>query len=57
MIQQRNVGLAILFTIFTCGIYGIYWFIKLTDESNELSGMESTSGGVAFLFTVLTFNS
>lgn len=54
MISTRNVGLAILFTILSCGIYGIYWFVKLTDESTELSGIESTSGIMAFIFSILT---
>lgn len=54
MIQQRSIGLAILFTILTCGIYGIYWFIVLTDEANTLSGEQGTSGGMAFLLGLVT---
>lgn len=54
-IQPRNIGLAILFSIITFGIYGIYWFIKLTDETNQLSGdQQATSGGIAFLLTLVT---
>lgn len=36
-IEQRNIGLCIVLSIVTCGIYGIYWFIKLTDEVNVLA--------------------
>ena len=33
--KERNVALAIVFTIITCGIYGIYWFVVLTDEVKQ----------------------
>lgn len=54
-IQQRNVAVCIILSIVTCGIYGIYWFIKLTDETNALAQVEApTSGGTAFLLTLVT---
>ena len=37
-----------------CGIYGIYWFICITDEVNAVSEENGTTGGLAFLFTLLT---
>ena len=53
--QERNIVMAVVFSLITFGIYGIYWFIKLTDETNELSGdPNATSGGVAFLLTLVT---
>lgn len=36
--KQRSVGIAILLSIITCGIYGIYWLIMLNDETNYVSG-------------------
>jgi hypothetical protein len=54
IIQKRNIGLAIIFTILTCGLYGIYWFISITDEASSLSGDNSMSGGMAFLLTIVT---
>ncbi|MCR5791924.1 MAG: DUF4234 domain-containing protein [Lachnospiraceae bacterium] len=54
MVQKRSIPLCIILTIVTCGIYGIYWFIKLTDEVNTLNGQEGTSGVVAFLLTLVT---
>lgn len=53
--KQRSVGIAILLTIITCGIYGIYWLIMLNDETNYVSGhqQDGTSGGVVFLLTHL----
>lgn len=54
MIEKRDIAISILLTIITCGIYGIYWFIKLTDDVATLSGDSELSGGKAFLFTLLT---
>ena len=30
--KNRNIALCIIFSIITFGIYGIYWFICLTNE-------------------------
>lgn len=54
-VKKRSVGLAILFTIITFGIYGIYWFICLTNDSNKISHIKTAGGGVAFLLTLVTF--
>ncbi len=52
---QRNIATCIILTIFTCGIYGIIWFINLTDDVKTASGDDSmSSGGIAFLLTLLT---
>ncbi len=53
---KRNIGLAIVLSIITCGIYGIYWFVTLTNDANNASGhsQDGTSGGVAFLLTLVT---
>ncbi len=40
--KQRSVGIAILLSIITCGIYGIYWLIMLNDETNYVSGHQQT---------------
>lgn len=54
MIQKRSIVMAILFSFLTCGFYGIYWFIKMTDEVALLSGDDKMSGGKALLFVLLT---
>ena len=55
MITKREVVTAIIFTVITCGIYGIYWFVKLNDEINILCADTSdTSGGTAFLYNLIT---
>lgn len=52
--MNRSVGLCILFTILTCGIYGIYWFYKITEELNYLSDDHSLSPGLGILFSIIT---
>ena len=43
-IRRRSIGLCILLSIVTCGIYGLYWFICLTDESNAVMAPAGTLG-------------
>lgn len=53
--KERNIAVSIILSIITCGIYGIYWFIVVTDEAKEASGNENApSGGIAFLLNLVT---
>lgn len=52
--RKRDIVPCILLTIFTCGIYGIIWFISITDDVGYVSEDRSTSGGTAFLLTLIT---
>ncbi|TVX99762.1 DUF4234 domain-containing protein [Cohnella terricola] len=54
MIQQRSIATAIILTLITCGIYGIYWFVVLTNDVGKLSGDYSFTGGKHFLLTLVT---
>lgn len=54
MVKQKSIALCIILTIVTCGIYGIIWFISLTDDTNTVWGKPGTSGGMAFLLTLVT---
>lgn len=54
MVQQRNIVVAVLLSIITCGIYGIYWFICLTNDAAKCADTPEFSGGKAFLFTLIT---
>ncbi len=54
MLAERNIVLAIILSLVTCGIYSIYWFVVMTDEANTVSGEQGTSGIMAFLFTLIT---
>lgn len=54
--KERNVALCVVFSILTCGIYGIYWFICLTNDMNQMVPDDGyqTSGGMALLYTLIT---
>ena len=54
LLQNRNVVLAIILSLVTCGIYSIYWFIVMTDDANKVSGDNKTSGAMAFVFSLIT---
>lgn len=54
MIIKRNIVVCIILTFITCGLYSLYWFVCLTNESNALTGEPDTSGGAALLLTIIT---
>ncbi|WP_309122279.1 DUF4234 domain-containing protein [Paenibacillus sp.] len=54
MVQERSIGLAVVLTLVTCGIYGIYWFIVLTNDVGRISGDPSFTGGKHFLLSIVT---
>ena len=52
---NRNTIVCIVLCFVTCGIYGIYWMIKMNDEINMLNGTpEDTSGVMVFILTLVT---
>lgn len=53
-IANRDIVMTVILSIITCGIYGIYWFIVMTDDANVISDEQNASGGLAFLYTLLT---
>ena len=55
MVQKRDIALAVVLSLITCGIYGIYWFVVLTDDAKAASGDNNfQSGGIAFVLTLIT---
>lgn len=54
-IQKRNIVLYILLSLVTCGLFGIYWFCTLNDDTNKISGHpEAPNGVVALLLLIVT---
>ena len=54
---KRNIGVCILLSIVTCGIYGIIWLVQMVDELNAAAGETNpTSGIVVFLLSLVTCN-
>ena len=54
ILPNRNIAVSLILSLVTCGIYNIYWFIMMTDESNSISDEEYSSGGMSLLFTIIT---
>lgn len=55
IIERRNIAVCIVLTLVTCGIYGIYWIVCLTNDVNTVSGdVNGTSGGMVVLLTIVT---
>ncbi len=50
-IKSRNIVTAILLTIITCGIYGIYWVIVMTRDA--ISVKDSADSGVLEIVLML----
>lgn len=53
-VTKREILTAILLSLVTCGIYGIFWFITMTDDANQVSGEATPSGAMAFLYSLIT---
>ena len=54
-IQKKDIAICIILSIVTCGIYGIIWFVSLTDDVRIASEDQTLpSGGTAFLLTLVT---
>ncbi len=54
-IKRRDIVTAIILSIVTCGIYGIYWFIVLVDDVRVSTNDNSLpTGGTAFLLSIIT---
>lgn len=55
MFKNRNIALAVIFSILTCGIYGLYWLVKLNNDMCALTPDDSyqTEGGMAFTKSII----
>lgn len=54
-IQQRSIALYLILTLVTCGLFGIYWFCTLNDDTNLVSNHpEAPNGIVALLLSIIT---
>jgi hypothetical protein len=54
MRKNRDIAICVIFSIVTCGIYGLYWMAVITDDIGEASGNRSINGATAVLFEILT---
>ena len=53
--KQRSIAVAIILTIVTCGIYGLYWMVQLNNDINTLAEEDNAaSGGKVILLSIIT---
>ena len=54
-VNKRGIVSSIIFTLVTCGFYGLYWIAKVTDEINILLDRKNATGGLmTIVFTIIT---
>ena len=53
-IQERSIVLAIILSLITCGLYSLYWQVKVNDEALTLANEKGPSGIVVILLTIIT---
>ncbi|SFC19280.1 DUF4234 domain-containing protein [Clostridium uliginosum] len=53
MIRKREVGISILLSFVTCGIYSLFWMAFLSNETAEYTH-ENPSGGMDILLGIVT---
>ena len=55
MLKRRSVGLCIVFSIITCGIYYLYWLYQIAENMNYIDReTKGASGGAVLLFSIIT---
>lgn len=53
--KNRNIALCVLFSIISCGIYGIYWMYTINEAACIANpGEWQTDGVMVILFTIIT---
>lgn len=53
-VTKRDIVITVVLSLVTCGIYGIYWLITMTDDANKVSGDNTPSGVMAFIYGLIT---
>ena len=56
-IQRKSIGLCIVLSIVTCGIYGLYWLYCMAEDVNLVTARPNgPSGGLVLLLSIVTCN-
>ena len=54
-IQKRSIGLCIVLSLVTCGIYSLYWLYKMAEDINTLKQEPgATSPGMVLVLSIVT---
>lgn len=51
--RSRDIVPAVILTIITCGIYGIYWMSVVNDESKRAANDSTGASGITFVLLLL----
>lgn len=55
-LSTRSIVFAVIVSLITFGIYGLYWFVKMTNEIHTLAGQKTSASGIwALVFSFITF--
>ena len=54
MVERKNIAMMVILTLITCGIYGIYWFITMTNDVAKINENPSLSGVKSLIFGIFT---
>ena len=54
MFTQRSVPMCVILSIVTCGIYGLYWYVCLTNEVDAVTQEPGPGGGMSLLLSIVT---
>jgi len=54
--EKRDPGIVLVLSLFTCGFYLLYWYFRMYEELEELTGEPVTGTGywLDLLFTILS---
>lgn len=53
-IGKRDILVSILLTIMTFGLYGLIWYVEITEDAKRASGDRSINGSKTLLFLIIT---
>ena len=55
MIKEKNIAVCIFFTLITCGIYGLFWMVSITEDIDIISkNPNRRNGAMVIVFSLLT---
>lgn len=54
LVMSKSIGVCIILSIITCGIYSLYWLYCMAEDLNRISGKNDTSGGLVVLLSIIT---
>lgn len=51
--MKREIVICVILSIVTCGIYGLYWLVKVNDEINMMCADANGTSGIAVVLLSL----